>query len=71
MAKQNSLSVQQKIGLRIKELRNKAKYSQENLGFEANLHLALNQRNRIRYSLAQFESLKVKRDSSTSGYLSY
>jgi transcriptional regulator with XRE-family HTH domain len=37
MAKQNALSVQQKIGLRIKELRNKAKYSQENLGYYSNL----------------------------------
>jgi hypothetical protein len=30
MAKQNSLSIQQKIGLRIKELRNKANINQEN-----------------------------------------
>lgn len=37
MAKQNSLSVQQKIGLRIRELRNKAKYSQENLGYYSDL----------------------------------
>ena len=37
MAKQNTLSIQQKIGLRIKELRNKAKYSQENLGYYSDL----------------------------------
>jgi transcriptional regulator with XRE-family HTH domain len=37
MAKQNPLSAQQKIGLRIKELRNKAKYSQEELGQYSNL----------------------------------
>jgi len=37
MAKQNSLSIQQKIGLRIRELRNKAKYSQENLGYYSDL----------------------------------
>ncbi|MFZ0033405.1 MAG: helix-turn-helix transcriptional regulator [Sedimentisphaerales bacterium] len=37
MAKQNSLSVQQKLGLRIKELRNKAEYSQENLGHFSHL----------------------------------
>jgi transcriptional regulator with XRE-family HTH domain len=37
MAKQNSLSIQQKIGLRIKELRNKVKYSQENLGHYSDL----------------------------------
>jgi transcriptional regulator with XRE-family HTH domain len=37
MAKQNSLSIQQKMGLRIKELRNKAKFSQENLGHFSDL----------------------------------
>ncbi len=37
MAKQNSLSIQQKIGLRIKELRNKTKISQENLGHYSDL----------------------------------
>jgi transcriptional regulator with XRE-family HTH domain len=37
MAQQNLLSVQQKIGLRIKELRNKAKFSQENLGHYSDL----------------------------------
>jgi DNA-binding XRE family transcriptional regulator len=37
MSKQNALSIQQKIGLRIRELRNKAKYSQENLGYYSDL----------------------------------
>jgi transcriptional regulator with XRE-family HTH domain len=37
MAKQNAVSIQQKIGLRIRELRNKAKYSQENLGYYSDL----------------------------------
>jgi transcriptional regulator with XRE-family HTH domain len=37
MAKQNQVSIQQKIGLRIRELRNKAKYSQENLGYYSDL----------------------------------
>ncbi len=37
MAKQNPASIQQKIGFRIRELRNKAKYSQENLGQYSNL----------------------------------
>jgi len=37
MAKQNTLSIQQKIGLRIRELRNKAKYSQESLGYYSDL----------------------------------
>ena len=37
MAKQNPVSIQQKIGARIRELRNKAKYSQENLGHFSDL----------------------------------
>jgi len=37
MAKENPVSVQQKIGLRIRELRNKAKFSQENLGHYSDL----------------------------------
>ena len=65
------MTIEKAVGQELCYCRTKKGLSQEKLGFEANLHHALNQRNRIHYSLAQFESLKVKRDSSTSAYLSY
>ena len=65
------MTIEKAVGQELYFWRTKKGLSQEKLGFEAGIHYALNQRNRIHYSLAQFESLKAKRDSSTSAYLGY